>query len=118
MFKPIRKTEAFIDISNLALGGFLFLSPWIFDFKSDLGWHTSWIAGTAIIVIAISRLATFSHPLQFRVSSKPRSGSISLSACGWRRARGSSVSTATQWLCKSIWRWGWSLQPLRLLNSG
>jgi hypothetical protein len=53
MFKPIRKTEAFIDISNLALGGFLFLSPWIFDFKSDLGWHTSWIAGTAIIVIAI-----------------------------------------------------------------
>ncbi len=49
MFKLIRKTEAFIDISNLALGGFLFLSPW----TSDLGWHTSWIAGTAITIIAI-----------------------------------------------------------------
>src|SRR5260370_22513469 len=53
MFKLSRKTEAFIDISNLALGGFLFLSPWIFGFTSDLGWHTSWMAGTAIGVIAI-----------------------------------------------------------------
>ena len=53
MFKPIRKTEAFVDISNLALGGFLFLSPWIFGFTSDLGWHTSWIAGTAITIIAL-----------------------------------------------------------------
>jgi len=53
MFRLSRKTEAFIDISNLALGGFLFLSPWIFGFTSDLGWHTSWMAGTAIGVIAI-----------------------------------------------------------------
>ena len=53
MFRLSRKTEAFIDISNLALGGFLFLSPWIFGFTSDLGWHTSWIAGTAIGIIAI-----------------------------------------------------------------
>src|SRR5258708_32498964 len=53
MFRLSRKTEAFIDISNLALGVFLFLSPWIFGFTSDLGWHTSWIAGTAISVIAI-----------------------------------------------------------------
>ncbi|SRR6266851_8978733 len=53
MFKLDRKTEAFIDISNLALGVFLFLSPWIFGFTSDLGWHTSWIAGTAIAIIAI-----------------------------------------------------------------
>ena len=53
MFKLNRQTEAFIDFSNLALGVFLFLSPWIFGFTSDLGWHTSWIAGTAISVIAI-----------------------------------------------------------------
>ena len=53
MSNPNRKTEAFIDISNLALGVFLFLSPWIFGFTSDLGWHTSWMAGTAISVIAI-----------------------------------------------------------------
>ncbi len=53
MFKLNRKADAFIDVSNLALGGFLFLSPWIFGFTSDLGWHTSWIAGTAIGIIAI-----------------------------------------------------------------
>ena len=53
MFRLSRKTEAFIDFSNLGLGGFLFLSPWIFGFTSDLGWHTSWIAGTAIGIIAI-----------------------------------------------------------------
>jgi hypothetical protein len=53
MFSLNRKTEAFIDFSNLALGVFLFLSPWIFGFTSALGWHTSWIAGTAIVVIAM-----------------------------------------------------------------
>ncbi len=53
MFKLNRKTEPFIDVINLALGGFLFLSPWLFGFTSHLGWHTSWMAGTAIGVIAI-----------------------------------------------------------------
>ncbi|MCK1709117.1 MULTISPECIES: SPW repeat protein [unclassified Bradyrhizobium] len=53
MFKLNRPSEAIIDFSNLVLGVFLFLSPWIFGFTSDLGWHTSWIAGTAISVIAI-----------------------------------------------------------------
>lgn len=57
MFKPNRKTEILVDFINLALGGFLFFSPWIFQFTSDLGWHTSWIAGTAIVIIAISSIA-------------------------------------------------------------
>lgn len=57
MFRQNWKTEAFIDIVNLALGGFLFLSPWIFAFKSQLGWHTSWMAGTAISVVAIFSIA-------------------------------------------------------------
>jgi hypothetical protein len=56
VFKLNRKTEAFIDVINLVLGGFLFLSPWIFGFTSDLGWHTSWMAGTAISIIAISSI--------------------------------------------------------------
>jgi hypothetical protein len=47
------KIEAFVDFINLALGGFVFLSPWIFGFTSAFGWHTSWIAGTAISIIAI-----------------------------------------------------------------
>ncbi len=56
MFNLSRKNEVFADFVNLALGVFLFLSPWIFGFTSDLGWHTSWIAGTAISIIAISSI--------------------------------------------------------------
>ena len=53
MSKRNRNAEAFIDFINLALGGFLILSPWLFGFRSQLGWHTSWMAGTAIAIIAI-----------------------------------------------------------------
>jgi len=51
------KTEAFVDFINLALGGFLILSPWLLGFKSQLGWHTSWMAGAAIGVVAIFSIA-------------------------------------------------------------
>ncbi|KIU52990.1 MULTISPECIES: SPW repeat protein [Nitrobacteraceae] len=57
MFQRNRKTEAFVDFINLALGGFLILSPWLLGFKSQLGWHTSWMAGAAIGVVAIFSIA-------------------------------------------------------------
>ncbi|MBC9877676.1 SPW repeat protein [Bradyrhizobium sp. INPA01-394B] len=57
MFKRNWKTEAFVDAINLALGGFLFLSPWLLGFRSPLGWHTSWMAGATIITVAIFSLA-------------------------------------------------------------
>ena len=52
-----RDAEAFIDFINLALGGFLILSPWLFGFRSQLGWHTSWMAGSAIAIVAIFSIA-------------------------------------------------------------
>lgn len=52
-----RNAEALVDFINLALGGFLILSPWIFGFRSQLGWHTSWMAGAAIAVIALLSIA-------------------------------------------------------------
>ena len=63
MFAPSRKIEALIDLINFAMGGFLFLSPWIFGFTSGLGWHTSWIAGTAICIIAISSIGDLVAPV-------------------------------------------------------
>ena len=57
MFKHTWKTEAFVDAINLALGAFLFLSPWIFGSTSDLARHTSWMAGTAIVIVAILSIA-------------------------------------------------------------
>ena len=53
MLKVTRKTEAFVDTVNLALGVFLFVSPWIFGFTSELARHTSWMAGAAIGIVAI-----------------------------------------------------------------
>ncbi len=109
MFRLSRKTEAFIDISNLALGGFLFLSPWIFGFTSDLGWHTSWIAGTAIGIIAIFSIGDLFTSVTIPSFIETEEWlKISLSGCGWRHAPGFSVSTVTRWLCKSTLRWGWS----------
>jgi hypothetical protein len=57
MSKRNRNAEAFIEFINLALGGFLILSPWLFGFRSQLGWHTSWMAGTAIAILAIFSIA-------------------------------------------------------------
>ena len=57
MSKRNRNAEAFIDFINLALGGFLILSPWLFGFRSQLGWHTSWMAGSAIAIVAIFSIA-------------------------------------------------------------
>lgn len=56
MFKPTWVSEALIGAINLVLGSFLFFSPWIFGFTSDLGWHTSWMAGAAIAVLAIASI--------------------------------------------------------------
>jgi hypothetical protein len=50
-------TDALVDVINLALGGFLFLSPWLFGFTSELGWHTSWMAGATISILAIFSIA-------------------------------------------------------------
>jgi len=53
VFKQTWKTEAFVDTINLALGTFLFLSPWIFGFTSELARHTSWMAGATIGIVAM-----------------------------------------------------------------
>lgn len=51
------KLEVFIGVTNLLLGGFLCLSPWIFGFTSELGWHTSWMAGGTIVILAVFSIA-------------------------------------------------------------
>lgn len=57
MFRHTWKSEVFVDVLNLVLGGFLFVSPWIFGFTSELGWHTSWMAGATIAILAIFSIA-------------------------------------------------------------
>lgn len=56
MFKQTWETEALVGVVNLFLGAFLFFSPWIFGFKSELGWHTSWMAGATISILPIASI--------------------------------------------------------------
>lgn len=57
MLRQTWKSELFIGAVNLLLGMLLFLSPWIFGFTSDLGWHTSWMAGATITILAAASIA-------------------------------------------------------------
>ena len=59
MVRQKRRNAAFIDAINVALGVFLFLSPWIFGFTSGMAKHTSWMAGAAIAIVGIFAIVEF-----------------------------------------------------------
>jgi len=82
VLKVTWKTEALVDVTNLALGVFLFLSPWIFGFTSDLAKHTSWIAGATIAIVAFASIVDLFESVSLPDFLKPKNGSTSLSAYG------------------------------------
>jgi hypothetical protein len=47
----------FVAREKLALGVFLFVSPWLFGFPSALERTTSWMAGATIVIVAVSSIA-------------------------------------------------------------
>lgn len=47
------------DVVNLALGGVLFFSPWLFDLSTGVQWQTASIVGLIIAVLSIAALAAF-----------------------------------------------------------
>jgi hypothetical protein len=59
MFQQKWRNEAVIDVVNFALAAFLFVSPWIFGFTSEIARHTSWMAGVAIGTVAIFAIFAF-----------------------------------------------------------
>jgi SPW repeat len=56
------KKETIADVINLALGAWLFLTPWIFGFASEAApsW-TAWLSGIAIAAVAIAVLVAFTE---------------------------------------------------------
>jgi len=59
MFRQKWRNEAVIDVVNFALAAFLFLSPWIFGFKTGMAKDTSLMAGAAIGIVAIFAIFAF-----------------------------------------------------------
>src|SRR5437868_11382648 len=54
--------ESGVDVVNLVLAAFLFLTPWIFGFVSDhAAAPNAWVSGFVIGVVAIAALTRFAE---------------------------------------------------------
>ncbi len=60
--RDIWRREALADVVNLALGAWLFLTPWIFGFTSEpaASWN-AWLCGLAIAALAIAAITAFAE---------------------------------------------------------
>jgi SPW repeat len=58
----IWRKEALADVVNLALGAWLFLTPWIFGFVAEpaASWN-AWLVGLAIGALAIAAITVFAE---------------------------------------------------------
>jgi SPW repeat len=56
------KNESLTDVVNLALGAWLFLSPWIWGFapQAAVSWN-AWISGVVVAGLAVAALAAFAE---------------------------------------------------------
>jgi hypothetical protein len=55
------RNEAFVDVINLILGAWLFVSPWIFGFANSTAGMNAWIVGGLIALVAIAALLAFTE---------------------------------------------------------
>jgi hypothetical protein len=62
MMEKTWKKEAIADVINLALGAWLFLTPWIFGFVAEpsASWN-AWLSGLVIGALAIAALVAFAE---------------------------------------------------------
>ena len=55
------RNEAFVDVVNLILGAWLFVTPWIFGFAGSIAGWNAWICGGLIALVAIAALLAFTE---------------------------------------------------------
>jgi SPW repeat len=54
------RNEAYVDVINLILGAWLFVTPWIFGFAGNAAVN-AWIVGALIALVAIAALMAFTE---------------------------------------------------------
>lgn len=55
------RREAILDCYNLVLGTFLFVSPWLFVFASDVARVDVWVTSALLVLISIATLVAFAE---------------------------------------------------------
>src|SRR5262245_41275837 len=55
------RNESFVDVVNLILGAWLFVTPWFYDFAGGAAGWNAWIMGGLIALLAIAALAAFAE---------------------------------------------------------
>jgi SPW repeat len=55
------RREAVLDIYNLLLGLFLFVTPWLFSYANEGARVDLWASGAAIVVVSFAALIAFAN---------------------------------------------------------
>jgi hypothetical protein len=56
-----RRREAVLDVYNLALGAFLFISPWLFAYAREVGRLDAWITSALLVLISVAAILAFAE---------------------------------------------------------
>ena len=55
----MKRREAILDLYNLALGAFLFISPWLFGFAGGIARRDAWASGALLVVCSAAAVLAF-----------------------------------------------------------
>lgn len=55
------RRELIIDVYELVVGFFLFLSPWLFSYTRSIGKFDAWAGGITVILVSLAALRAFSE---------------------------------------------------------
>jgi hypothetical protein len=57
----MRRRESILDVYNLVLGLFLFLSPWLFAYVRRTASTDIWVSGALVVLVSIAAIIAFSQ---------------------------------------------------------
>ena len=59
MLKRTQRRETIFDVYNIALGAFLFVSPWLFAYVNEAARLDVWAVGAAITLLSIAAVISY-----------------------------------------------------------
>jgi hypothetical protein len=56
-----RRRETILDVYNLALGGFLFVAPWLFSYAYEAARADDWVSSAIVVASSAAALVAFAE---------------------------------------------------------